>query len=77
MKTRWRTWPRPGRPPILTLVPALTSNREWASLGNGTYTPLCLSWLVTVSNTATHYYIKLRLATHDWSTITSAELGTC
>ena len=28
------------------LVPALTSNREWASLGNGTYAPLCLSWLV-------------------------------
>jgi hypothetical protein len=59
------------------LVPALTSNREWASLGNGTYTPLCLSWLVTVNNTATHYYIKLRLATHDWSKITPAELGTC
>ena len=32
---------------------------------------------MTVNNTATRYYIKLRLATHDWSKITSAELSTC
>jgi hypothetical protein len=44
---------------------------------NGTYTPLCLSWLVTANNTYTLYYIKLSLVTHDWSEISSAELSTC
>ena len=32
------------------LVPALANNNEWASLGGGIYTHLCLSWLVTASN---------------------------
>jgi hypothetical protein len=59
------------------LVPALANNNEWASLGNGTYTPLCLSWLVTANNISTPYYIKLSLVTHDWSEISSAELSTC
>ena len=59
------------------LVPALANNNEWASLGGGTYTPLCLSWLVTVGNKATLYYIKLSLKTHDWSKISAAELSTC
>jgi hypothetical protein len=59
------------------LVPALANNNEWASLGHGTYTPLCLSWLVTVNNVATQYYIKLSLHTHDWSKISSAQLSTC
>jgi hypothetical protein len=59
------------------LVPALASNNEWASLGNGTYAPLCLSWLVTANNISTPYYIKLSLVTHDWSEISSAELSTC
>jgi hypothetical protein len=59
------------------LVPALANNNEWASLGNGTYTPLCLSWLVTANNIATQYYIKLSLVTYDWSEISSAELSTC
>jgi hypothetical protein len=56
---------------------ALANNNGWASLGNGTYTPLCLSWLVTVNNVGTMYYIKLSLHTHDWSKISLAELGTC
>jgi hypothetical protein len=60
------------------LAPALANNNEWASLGGGTYTPLCLGWLVTASNhTYTSHYIKLNLHTHDWSQITAAELGTC
>ena len=59
------------------LVPALANNNEWASLGNGTYAPLCLSWLVTANHIATLYYIKLSLNTHDWSEISSAELSTC
>lgn len=59
------------------LVPALANNNEWASLGNGTYTPLCLSWVVTAKNIATLYYIKLSLNTHDWSEISPAELSTC
>ena len=59
------------------LVPALANNNEWASLGNGTYTPLCLSWLVTAKNIVTLYYIKLSLNTHDWSEISPAELSTC
>jgi hypothetical protein len=59
------------------LVPALANNSEWASLGNGTYTPRCLSWLVTANNTYTLHYIKLSLKTHDWSEISSAELSTC
>jgi hypothetical protein len=59
------------------LVPALANNNEWASLGGGTYTPLCLSWVVTVNNTYTLYYIKLSLTTHKWSEISSSELGTC
>ena len=59
------------------LAPALANNNEWASLGGGTYTPLCLSWLVTVNNVATQYYIKLSLHTHDWSKISSAQLSTC
>ena len=37
-----------------------------------------LSWVVTASNnTYTLHYIKLSLDTHDWSEISSAELGTC
>jgi hypothetical protein len=64
--------------PATNLVPALANNNEWASLGDGTYTPLCLSWVVTASNnTYTLHYIKLSLDTHDWSEISSAELGTC
>jgi hypothetical protein len=59
------------------LVPALANNNEWASLGNGTYTPLCLSWLVTANHISTPYYIKLNLDTHDWSEISSAGLSTC
>jgi ABC-type transport system substrate-binding protein len=60
------------------LVPALANNGEWAYLGDGTYTPLCLSWLVTASNnTYTLYYIKLSLTTHKWSEISLAELSTC
>jgi hypothetical protein len=59
------------------LGPALANNNEWASLGNGTYAPLCLSWLVTAHNIATLYYIKLNLNTHSWSKISSAELNTC
>jgi hypothetical protein len=61
------------------LVPALASNnKEWAYLGNGTYTPLCLSWLVTASNnTSTLHYIKLSLKTHYWSEIGSGKLSTC
>ena len=60
------------------LVPALANNNEWASLGGGTYTPLCLSWEVTASNhTYALYYIKLSLHTHDWSAISLAELSTC
>ena len=60
------------------LVPALANNNEWASLGGGIYTPLCLSWMVTASNhTSTLYYIKLSLHTHDWSAISAAELSTC
>ena len=35
------------------LVPALANNNEWASLGGGTYTPLCLSWVVTAATTPT------------------------
>lgn len=60
------------------LAPALANNNEWASLGGGTYTPLCLSWVVTASNnTYTLHYIKLSLTTHDWSEISAAELSTC
>jgi hypothetical protein len=59
------------------LGPALANNNEWASLGNGTYAPLCLTWLVTAGNKATLYYIKLSLKTHDWSKISAAELSTC
>jgi hypothetical protein len=60
------------------LVPALASNNEWASLGDGTYTPLCLSWVVTAgNNTSTLHYIKLSLDTHDWSEISLTELSTC
>lgn len=59
------------------LVPALANNNEWASLGNGVYTPLCLSWLVTVNNTATLYYIKLTLATHKWAELNANQLSTC
>jgi hypothetical protein len=59
------------------LGPALANNSEWASLGNGTYAPLCLSWLVTAHNIATPYYIKLNLKTHGWSKISSAQLSTC
>ena len=59
------------------LVPALANNNEWASLGNGVYTPLCLSWLVTVNNVSTPYYIKLNMATHDWSKITASQLSSC
>ena len=59
------------------LVPALASNNEWASLGNGTYTPLCLSWAVTSGTTRTQQYIKLSLTTHKWSKISAAELSTC
>ena len=59
------------------LVPALANNNEWASLGNGTYTPLCLSWVVTSGTTYTLQYIKLSLTTHKWSKISAAELSTC
>ena len=60
------------------LVPALANNNEWASLGNGTYTPLCLSWVVTASNnTYTMHYIKLSLTTHKWSQISATEVSTC
>ncbi|HEX3388233.1 MAG TPA: hypothetical protein VHT94_04265 [Streptosporangiaceae bacterium] len=59
------------------LVPALANNNEWASLGNGTYTPRCLSWVVTSGTTSTPHYIKLDLTTHDWSKISAAELSTC
>jgi hypothetical protein len=59
------------------LVPSLTSNKEWASLGHGTYAPLCLSWLVTADGHYTQYSIKLNLHTHKWSKITQAELSTC
>lgn len=55
------------------LVPALANNNEWASLGSGTYTPLCLSWVVTANNTYTLYYIKLNLDTNAWSEISSAD----
>ena len=89
----WWYDPRPGAVQLLefywdktngqhvlatNLVPALANNNEWASLGGGTYTPLCLSWVVTASNhTYTLYYIKLSLHTHDWSQISAAELSTC
>jgi hypothetical protein len=64
--------------PATNLVPALSSNNEWASLGGGIYTPLCLSWVVTASNnTYTLHAIKLSLDTHDWSEISAAELSTC
>ena len=57
------------------LVVALANNSGWASLGGGTYTPLCLAWEVTASHRAyTLDYIKLSLRTHDWSAITAAEL---
>jgi hypothetical protein len=59
------------------LTPALASNNEWAYLGNGTYTPVCLSWLVTSGSVSTLQYIKLDLTTHDWSKISAAELSTC
>jgi hypothetical protein len=59
------------------LGPALANNNEWASLGNGAYAPLCLSWLVTVNHISAPYCIKLSLATRDWSEISSAELSTC
>ena len=51
--------------------------RVAASLGNGTYTPLCLSWVVTSGTTHTLQYIKLSLTTHKWSKISAAELSTC
>ena len=63
--------------PATNLVPALANNNEWASLGNGTYTPLCLSWVVTSGTTYTQQYIELSLTTHKWSEISSAELSTC
>jgi hypothetical protein len=59
------------------LVPALASNNEWAFLGNGTYTPLCLSRVVRSGTTLTLQYIKLSLTTHKWSKISAAELSTC
>lgn len=63
--------------PATNLVPALANNNEWASLGNGTYTPLCLSWVVTSGTSYTLQYIKLSLTTHKWSKISVAELSTC
>jgi hypothetical protein len=67
-----------GRQVLATnLVPALANNNEWAYLGHGTYTPLCLSWLVTANNISTAYYAKLNLHTHHWTEINSAELSTC
>jgi hypothetical protein len=54
-----------------------SNNNVWVSLGNGTYTPLCLSWLVTAGNKDTLYYIKVSLHTHDWSKISAAEVSTC
>jgi hypothetical protein len=59
------------------LAPALASNNEWAYLGNGTYTPVCLSWVVTSGSTSAPQYIKLDLSTYDWSKISAAELSTC
>jgi hypothetical protein len=59
------------------LVPALVNDNEWASLGNGTYTPLCLSWVVTSGTTYTLKYIKLSLTTHEWSEISATKLSTC
>ena len=76
-------WVKPGSSPRVyatDLVPSLASNNaEWASLGGGVYTPLCLSWIVTntKTNTSTGYSIKLNLTTHKWSKITAAELSTC
>ena len=59
------------------LGPALANNNEWASLGNGTYTALCLSWVVTSGTTHTLQHIKLSLTTHKWTKISAAELSTC
>jgi hypothetical protein len=88
----WWYYPRPGAVQLLefywdetngqrvlatNLVPALANNNEWAYLGNGTYAPLCLSWVVTANNKYTLYYIKLSLKTHDWSKISAAEVSTC
>jgi hypothetical protein len=72
-------WDEPNGTKVLAnnLVPALANNNGWASLGGGTYTPLCLSWVVTANNKETLYYIKLSLTTHDWSEISSAKLSTC
>ena len=88
----WWYYPRPGAVQLrefywdttngqhvlaTNLGPALANNNEWAYLGHGTYTPLCLAWLVTAHNIARLYYIKLSLGTHVWSKISAAELSTC
>ena len=75
-------WVEPGGSPRVystNLVPAVSNNAEWASLGGGVYTPLCLSWIVTntKTNTSTGHYIKLNLTTHKWSKITLAQTSTC
>ena len=87
----WWYYPRPGTVHLLefywdetngqqvlatNLVPPVGSG-NWASLGGGTYTPLCLSWEVTSNNTATLHYIRLSLHTHDWSEISSAGQSIC
>jgi len=59
------------------LVPPLANNSVVGLLGGGTYTHLCLSWLVTANNTYTLYYIKLSPGHPRLVEITSAELSTC
>ena len=75
-------WVEPGGSPRVystNLVPAVSNNAEWASLGGGVYTPLCLSWIVTntKTNTSTGHYIKLNLTTHKRAKITLAQTSTC
>ena len=72
-------WVEPGGSPrvySVNLVPAVSNNAEWASLGGGVYTPLCLSW-ISPANSMTGHYIKLNLTTHKWSKITLAQTSTC
>jgi hypothetical protein len=72
-------WQKPNGRKVLAkaLVPVPDNNSVWVSLGNGTYTPQCLGWMVTTANGYTLYYIKLNLHTHHWSEITPAKLSTC
>ena len=41
---------RSGTPAPAARPESLADNNEWASLGGGTYTPLCPSWVVTASS---------------------------